>query len=78
MVKLHRPTRRISNDGSERRIAPQALATFKARIRNMTCRTLGKSDSLGLPRLYVSVEAQPVEPPRYVTRMPGGVGGVAP
>ena len=173
MVKLHRPTRRISNDGSERRIAPQALATFKARIRNMTRRTLGKSlpqvveelrpyligwrsyfgfcqtprvlahlgawirrrlrmylwrqwqngtnrfkelrrravpkflaavaagsptgfwrmsghpavqmalrnhafDSLGLPRLYVSVEAQPVEPPRYVTRMPGGVGGVAP
>jgi hypothetical protein len=32
-------------------------------------------DSLGLPRLYVPVEAQPVEPPRYVTRMPGGVGG---
>ena len=163
----------ISNDGSERRIAPQALATFKARIRNMTRRTLGKSlpqvveelrpyligwrsyfgfcqtprvlahlgawirrglcmylwrqwqngtnrfkelrrravpkflaavaagsptgfwrmsghpavqmalrnhafDSLGLPRLYVPVEAQPVEPPRYVTRMPGGVGGAAP
>ena len=35
-------------------------------------------DSLGLPRLYVPVEAQPVEPPRHVTRMPGGVGGVAP
>ena len=35
-------------------------------------------DSLGLPRLYVPVEAQPVEPPRYVTRMPGGVGGAAP
>ena len=43
VVKLHRPTRRISNDGSERRIAPQALATFKARIRNMTRRRLGKS-----------------------------------
>ena len=26
----------ISNDGSERRIAPKALATFKARIRDMT------------------------------------------
>ena len=24
------------------------------------------------------VEAQPVEPPRYATRMPGGVGGAAP
>jgi RNA-directed DNA polymerase len=163
----------ISNDGSERRIAPKALATFKARIRDMTRRTLGKSlpqvveelrpyligwrsyfgfcqtprvlahlgawirrrlrmylwrqwqnglnrfkelrrrgvpkflaavaagsptgfwrmsghpavqkalrnhvfDSLGLPRLYVPVEAQPVEPPRYVTRMPGGVGGATP
>jgi RNA-directed DNA polymerase len=33
----------ISNDGSERRIAPQALATFQVRIRNMTRRTLGKS-----------------------------------
>ena len=33
----------ISNDGSERRIAPQALATFRARIRNMTRRTLRKS-----------------------------------
>ena len=33
----------ISNDGSERRIAPKALATFQARIRNMTRRTLGKS-----------------------------------
>ena len=26
----------IANDGSERRIAPKALATFKARIRDMT------------------------------------------
>ena len=33
----------ISNDGSERQIAPKALATFQARIRNMTRRTLGKS-----------------------------------
>jgi RNA-directed DNA polymerase len=33
----------ISNDGSERRIAPKALATFQARIRNVTRRTLGKS-----------------------------------
>ena len=33
----------ISNDGSERRIAPKALATFKTRIRDMTRRTLGKS-----------------------------------
>ena len=37
-------------------------------------------DSLGLPRLYVSMslpQPNPVEPPWYVTRMPGGVGGVA-
>ena len=33
----------ISNDGSERRIAPKALTTFKTRIRDMTRRTLGKS-----------------------------------
>jgi RNA-directed DNA polymerase len=33
----------ISNDGSERRIAPKALGKFKARIRDMTCRTRGKS-----------------------------------
>jgi RNA-directed DNA polymerase len=29
--------------GASRRIAPKALATFKARIRDMTRRTLGKS-----------------------------------
>jgi hypothetical protein len=33
----------ISNDGSERRIAPKALAKFKARIRKITRRTRGKS-----------------------------------
>ncbi len=33
----------ISNDGSERRIAPQALAKFKARIRDLTRRTRGLS-----------------------------------
>jgi RNA-directed DNA polymerase len=33
----------ISNDGSERRIAPKALATFQTRIRDMTRRTQGKS-----------------------------------
>jgi RNA-directed DNA polymerase len=33
----------ISNDGSERRIAPQALAKFKARTRDLTCRTRGLS-----------------------------------
>src|SRR5262245_57018922 len=33
----------IANDGSERRIAPQALAKFKARIREITRRTRGKS-----------------------------------
>ena len=31
----------ISNDGSERRIAPKALDTFKERIRDMTRRTRG-------------------------------------
>ncbi|WP_371349386.1 group II intron maturase-specific domain-containing protein [Ancylobacter sp. IITR112] len=33
----------ISNDGSERRIAPQALDKFQARIRDMTRRTRGIS-----------------------------------
>ena len=33
----------ISNDGSERRIAPKALDKFKERIREMTCRTRGLS-----------------------------------
>src|SRR5215469_8776877 len=33
----------IANDGSERRIAPGALAKFKARIREITRRTRGKS-----------------------------------
>ena len=33
----------ISNDGSERRIAPKALDKFKARIRDMTRRTRGFS-----------------------------------
>src|SRR5580700_9984917 len=33
----------ISNDGSERRIAPKALHTFKGRIRDMTRRTRGFS-----------------------------------
>ena len=33
----------IANDGSERRIAPNALAKFKARIREITRRTRGKS-----------------------------------
>src|SRR6201981_1933648 len=33
----------IANDGSERRIAPKALAKFKAQIREMTRRTRGNS-----------------------------------
>jgi RNA-directed DNA polymerase len=33
----------IANDGSERRIAPSALAKFKARIREMTRRSRGRS-----------------------------------
>ena len=33
----------IANDGSERRIAPKALTKFKARIREITCRTRGRS-----------------------------------
>jgi RNA-directed DNA polymerase len=37
----------IANDGSERRIAPKALATFKTRIREMTRRTRG----ISLPRV---------------------------
>ncbi|MET4214717.1 reverse transcriptase domain-containing protein, partial [Bradyrhizobium sp. LA2.1] len=31
----------IANDGSERRIAPKALAKFKDRVRDVTCRTRG-------------------------------------
>jgi len=37
----------ISNDGSERRIAPKALDKFKTQIRDMTRRTLG----ISLPQL---------------------------
>ena len=33
----------ISNDGSERRIASKALARFKTRVRELTCRTRGVS-----------------------------------
>ena len=33
----------ISNDGSERRIAPKALDKFKERIREMTSRTGGSA-----------------------------------
>ena len=33
----------IANDGSERRLAPNALDKFKMRIRDMTRRTQGKS-----------------------------------
>src|SRR6201990_514936 len=33
----------ISNDGSERRVAPKALDKFKDRIREITCRTRGSS-----------------------------------
>ncbi len=38
---------RITNDGRQRQIAPQALARFKMRIRELTRRTLG----LSLPQL---------------------------
>ncbi len=164
---------RISNDGSERRIAPQALKKFKMQIRKLTSRTRGRSlaqlieeaapyligwrgyfgfcqtprvltnleawirrrlrsylwrqwqngrkrfkelrrrgvpkfnaavaagsptgywrmsghpavqmalrnhsfHSLGLPRLYLSADAQPGRTAVVRTRMPGGVGGAAP
>jgi len=38
---------RIANDGSQRQIAPKAIQRFKARVRELTCRTLGVS----LPQL---------------------------
>ncbi|MCY4507920.1 MAG: hypothetical protein OXG35_13310, partial [Acidobacteria bacterium] len=38
---------RITNDGRQRQIAPQALDRFKTRIRELTRRTLGVS----LPQL---------------------------
>ena len=41
----------ISNDGSERRIAPKALDKFKERIREMTSRTRG----LGLPQIIAEL-----------------------
>ncbi len=34
---------RITNDGSQRQIAPKAIERFKARIRELTCRTRGVS-----------------------------------
>ena len=43
----------ISNDGSERRIAPKALDKFKGRIRDMTRRTRG----FGLQQLIKEAEA---------------------
>ena len=42
-MQLRRPTHRISNDGSERRIAPKALDKFKMQVRDMTHRTRGVS-----------------------------------
>ena len=42
-MQPRRPTHRISNDGSERRIAPKALDKFKTQIRGMTRRTRGIS-----------------------------------
>ena len=42
-MQLRRPAHRISNDGSERRIAPKALDKFKTQIRDMTRRTRGSS-----------------------------------
>ncbi len=33
----------ITNDGSQRRIAPKAIQRFKMRVRELTCRTRGKS-----------------------------------
>jgi len=33
----------ITNDGSQRQIAPKALDRFKTRVRELTCRTLGVS-----------------------------------
>ena len=41
----------LSNDGSERRIAPKALARFKKRIRDMTHRTKGVSLSQLIEKL---------------------------
>src|SRR3974377_333939 len=45
----------IANDGSERRIAPNALAKFKARIREITRRTRGKSLLQIIERLRTSL-----------------------
>ncbi len=42
----------ISNDGSERRIAPQALAKFKARTRDLTRRTRG----ISLPQMIETLK----------------------
>jgi RNA-directed DNA polymerase len=46
-VQLRRPTHRISNDGSERRIASKALDKFKTQVQEMTRRTRG----ISLPQL---------------------------
>ncbi len=46
----------ISNDGSERRIAPKALNKFKMRIRDMTRRTRG----ISLPQLIEELAPYPI------------------
>lgn len=46
-MQLRWPTHRISNDRSERRIAPKAPDKFKTQVRDMTRRTRG----ISLPQL---------------------------
>lgn len=53
----------ISNDGSERRIAPKALGKFKTLIRDITCRTRG----LSLPQLVKELKS--------IARQSGREGG---
>ena len=60
----------IANDGSERRIAPKALAKFKARIRDMTRRTRG----ISLPQVIEELTTIPDRVARLLRLLPDPPG----
>ena len=64
----------ISNDGSERRIAPKALDKFKARIRDMTRRTRG----ISLPQIDRRADAIPHRMARLLRLLPDPAGAHEP
>jgi hypothetical protein len=56
---------------------PDSGACQDTRRSNKRCATTTSTRSVSLDSVFLS-KLNPVEPPWYVTRMPGGVGGVAP